>query len=581
VLNFSQNGLATQAGASTDYCVSFRMNPEDAVTGQDLEHTVVQLPVGSYGEIDKAAKCTPEQFARTTIALSACPLNSQIGTALTRLQVPTGQVSPLPTRIAKDAPGRVFAISTPSDKAALLGVALVGEPAGSFETKFLITVTQQGDPQIGLVNTTDTLARKIVASTPATPFAIHGTSLRFWGKASDHPHINPYAGAGSTVATPAANFFRVGTTCQTDQTTKLTTYQYTDANEYTAVVPASTVPQTATATYKLTGCESLPFSPTFSAAISGETNPGGHPQLDVKIASPEGDEDLGATKITLPSGIATDLTRIQNACPQATFQAGTCPESANIGTVKATLSGVNADVASGEVQMVKVEGKQLPALGLNIKGRLPLRVFGVSEVDAKGRLVSTFASLPSIPQRTLDITLFGGSKGILQTDPTGKCSASAYDATLTGQNGKTKSFSIATTCAEQFNATLSNSTKSRPVLLLGSAAPTGKKIKTLRIGLPKGLTFDGPTLRRAGKVTFLGFDTGIDGATSKTAKVGAKARFTFPGNGSNGFSILTRTGVLRATPAFAKSTATVYVEFRASYYDGTKVTKFVAVKRAG
>ncbi len=569
--------LSTQAGVSTDFCVKFRLNQEDAILGQDLKNTLVELPVGTYAEIDKAAKCTVEQFARESTALTACPGASQVGTALGRLQVATTQVD----RVIQDAPGRIFALSTPSDKAALLGVALVGSnPAGTAETKFLITVTQEGTPTTGLLNLTDDLSRVLTQSSNA-PIAIWANALRFWGKASDHTHLNSFYNPALGTTTPAANFFRVGTTCGTPQVTKLTVTPYSGTNPVTsAPYTGTTDPTTASSpAYNLTGCENLQFAPTFSAAISGETQPGGHPQLDVKITSPADNEDLGAVKVTLPAGIATDLSRIQNACPQATFQANACPESATIGAVKATLTGIDDGVLSGDVQMVKVDGKQLPGIGLRFKGRLPLRVVGISDVDGSGRLVSTFSNLPSLAQRSLDITLFGGSKGILQTDPTGKCTDSAYDATLTGQNGKAKTFSIATTCAEQFSAKLNNSTKTRPVLLLGSAAPTGKKVKSLRIGLPKGLKFHGPTLRRAAKVTFAGFDKGVDGETSKAVKLGSKAKFTFPGSGSRSFSILTHTGVLRASEKFAESTSTAYVEFRVVYSDGSKVTKYVAIQR--
>lgn len=551
------------AGGNSDYCLTFNFAAEDPATGEDVKNTLVQLPVGTQGDIDNAAKCSLTQFNESSPVANTCPPESQVGTivALLALGAPANTTSP--------APGKVYALDTPSDKAALLGVALFSNTG--LQSKYTITVTQLGDPKVGLQNQSGELARATLVALPSTtaPISLRGSSIRFWGNASAHPHLN----ATSTgLINPAANFMRIGTTCQTDQTLTLTANPFTDTHP-------SAQSATATTTYKLTGCDGLAFNPTFSAALSGETQPGGHPQLDVKITSPVGNEDLGATKITLPAGVATDLSRIQNSCPQATFQAGSCPDSAVIGSVKATLDGIAADVIKGDVIMVKVDGKQLPALGLNFKGRLPLRVFGVSDVDSTGRLVSTFSDLPSLPQRTLDITLLGGTKGILQMDPTGKCTDSAYDATLTGQNGKVKTFSLATSCAEQFSAKLNNSTKTRPVLLLGSAAPTGKKVKSLRIGLPKGLKFHGPTLRRAAKVTFAGFDTGVDGETSKAVKLGSKAKFTFPGSGSRSFSILTHTGVLRASSAFAKSSATAYVEFRVVYSDGSKVTKYVAIQR--
>ncbi|MFT4034206.1 MAG: hypothetical protein QM679_01365 [Patulibacter sp.] len=559
--------LSTQAGASTDYCVAFRLDPGDAVYGNDLNNTLVQLPVGTQGDIDNAAKCTTEQFAREAVTVNSCPAASQVGTALSQLQYYDGSFHTV------DAPGRIYALTTPASQAALLGVALLGKVGTTtIESKYLITVSQLGDPAVGLQNQTDTLARLLAGQ---APIAIKANALRFWGKAADHKHLTN-AFAQSAITQPAADFMRVGTTCQTDQTVKLTVNPYTDVNTAATSTEAST-------TYKLTGCDALPFAPTFSASLSGETGAGGHPQLDVEITSRAGDEDLGGTKITLPAGVSTDLTRIQNACAQATFQAGNCPDSATIGSAKATLSGIDADVISGDVVMIKVDGKQLPGIGLNFKGRLPLRVYGVSEVDSSGRLVSTFSDLPSLPERSLHITLAGGSTGILQMDPTGKCTASAYDATLTGQNGTTKTFSTSTSCAEQFSATLSNSSKTRPVLLIGSAAPTGKKVKSVRIGLPKGLRFDATNLRKTKKNTYAasGFDAGFDTTKTKASKVGARGKWTFTGSGSNGFSVLTHTGVLRATSAFAGSSAQAYVQFRVVYSDGSKVTKYVALTRAG
>ncbi len=561
------------AGQSSDYCVTFNATPGDAITGEDINNTLVQLPVGSQADIDVAAKCTVEQFAREAITPNTCPGTSQVGTALAQLQAPAPP-TPATDRQVLQAPGRIYALSTPPGKAALLGVALIASTSPAVtESKFLITVSQLGDPKIGLQNQTDTLAKTIGAG---TPIAIQATSLRFWGSAAAHPHVtNPFAPhrpgdhgrrTSSASAAPAS----------TDQTASLTINPYTDTP-----ATAGSKPTTATSTYKLTGCEGLAFAPTFTAGISGEVQPGGHPQLDVKIGIPAGGDDLGATTITLPLGIATDITRIQNACPQADFQAGRCSAATVIGSAKAVLTGIGADVVSGEVIKVKVDGKQLPGIGINFQGRLPLRTLGISQVDGAGRLVNVFSDLPSLPVRSLDITLAGGSTGILQTDPSGKCTESAYDATVSSQNGKSSSFSIPTTCGLQLGATLSNSTKTRPVLLLGSAAPTGKKIKSIRVGLPKGLRFDGATLRKTKKVTYAqrGFDAGFDTSKTRVAKIGAKAKFTFTGSGSKGFSVLTHTGVLRATSAFAKSEKTVYVEFRVVYNDGTKVTKYVAIRR--
>ncbi len=568
--------LSTQAGANTDFCVAFRLATGDAVSGEDLKDTLVELPVGTLAEIDNAAKCTPEEFARESTALSNCPTNSQIGTALAQLEVaptfiaagPPPVPNPGNVRVVQDAPGRIFALSTPDDKAALLGVALVGSnPPGTAETKFLITVSQQGSPTVGLLNQTDTLS-KVLAQQQNSQIAIRANALRFWGKAAEHPHIGNKGGAP---ATPAANFFRVGTTCVTPQVTKLTVNPYTDVNTNSKPTNASSAP------YNLTGCASLPFNPTFNAALTGETNPGGHPGLSIQIKSPEGDQDLGGTRITLPLGVATDLSRITNACPQATFEADQCTPATVIGAVKATLSGINADVVSGVVHMVKVEGKTLPALGFDFNGRLPLRIAGVSEIDPQGRIVNTFANLPSIPQRSLDVELFGGSRGILQFGNTSKCTASAFDATLTSQNGLNKAIAIPTKCAEQLTARLEKADTKKPTLHFGGAGATGKKIQTLKWTLPPGLTIN--KNKSQSGITVKNLDQGVTGDTKRSRLSKKEIRFTLPGKGSNGLTIITRTGTLAASSKFAKREDAITVDARIVYTDGSKVTVKVPITR--
>lgn len=566
--------LSTQAGANTDFCVAFRLNPGNPAVGEDINNSVVELPVGTLAEIDKAAKCPVATFNRESPLRAGCATNTQIGTAQAQLDIQAGPS----TVVTRDSPGRIYALDTPSTDAALLGVSLIASttPSGGAqtETKFLIHVTQQGSPTVGLINTTDTLSKQVLVAAPSTfaPIAIKANALRFWGVADAHKHVDSTVEA-STFGQPAANFFRVGTTCQTPQVTKLTVNPYTD----TAATAGSKPTSASSTPYNLTGCEKLPFNPTFAAQLTGETNPGGHPGLSIQIKSPEGDQDLGATKITLPLGVATDLTRIQNACPQATFEKDECTSATVIGAVKATLSGINEDVVSGDVHMVKVEGKTLPALGFDFNGRLPLRIAGVSDIDSQGRIVNTFSNLPSIPQRSLDVQLLGGSRGILQLPNTTKCQASAFDATLTSQNGVAKTFALPKLCAEQLTARLEKADTRRPTLHFGGAGATGKKIQKLKLTFSPGLTVN-KNKSKSG-ISVKNLDQGVTGDTKRSRLSKKELSFTFPKPGTNGLTIITRTGTLGASSKFAKRTDAITVDARIVYTDGTKVTVKVPVTR--
>jgi hypothetical protein len=558
--------LATQAGATTDYCITFGVTTGDPVTGEDLKSSVVGLPVGTLAAIDSAAHCDPALFARDTNTLNACPGATQVGTATASLRLQLAG--------AKTLPGRIYALHTPDGQAAQFGVALLSATAPPFtEIKFLINVTQLGVATIGLQNTTDTLAKEATGLAPfPLALAIDRNAFRFWGSAAAHPHASNAPGGNNTPAVMAADFFRVGTTCQTQQFVDLTVNPYTDS-----LATADSKPTVAHTDYRLTGCEGLKFDPGFSINLTGDQSLGGHPGLAVQITNAEGNDDLGGTKITLPAGITTDLKNVQNACPQDVFLAGNCTAATVAGSTTAQLSGVGADQVKGDVQLVAVPGQSLPALGLDYKGRLPLRVAGITTIDGNGQIVNTFKDLGSLPQRQININLDGGAKGILVFQGAGKCQASAYTTVLTSQNGKTANFSKPTACPANFAATLSNPSSRTPTLSLSGSGATGKKIQTLRATLPNGLTINKNRSKTGYTIKTFGPTSTKPVSSSRLSE--AKVRFTITNPGSNGLAIKFKKNTLAATKSFAKSTKARTISVRIVYTDGQKVTLSVPLAR--
>lgn len=569
---------ATQAGATTDFCVSFTTDTVDPVGGEDLDHTIVELPVGSLGEIDVQAKCSEAQFDRHANTMNACPGRSQVGTGIVQIILPTGLPSPAPPTVTRQAPARVYALDTPGTQAAKLGVALLtSAPSASapsapvLESKFFIDVTQEGTPTIGLLNTTDQLARTVPnPAAPATqvPLGIQATSLRFWGSAAAHPHVtNPLA--PTAPVTMAGNFFRVGTTCSTEQTVNLTVVPY-------PVTSGTTSPTKSSSSYNLSGCEQLGFDPSFAGSYAGDLRPGGYPSFKINIAVPEGNQDLGGTRITMPQGIVTDLERVQTACPVATFNAGGCPDSNKIGTVNATLSGIDADVPKGDVYMVRVPDQTLPAVGLAFKGRLPLRVYGITTLDAGGRIVNTFTNLPSLPQRTLEINLFGGNQGILKVG-TALCTPSAFEATLTGQAGRTQTLSTSRPCYAQGAARILRPTTSNPRLFLTPMAATGKRLARIEVSTPPGLTWR--RNRSQSGITVTRLQSGVTGNTGRWRKDKRTVRFTFPEQGTNTAYIVTKSKSLITSRSFRGRETPISLSVKVWHTDGTTDTFSVPMVR--
>lgn len=617
--------LSTQAGAYSDYCVAFRTtaagHPHPSQGGERAKQTIVELPVGVAAAIDPQAKCSEADFKRhrdpEDYAPNTCARNTQVGTAMIRLRVPA-PVTPLTPdgSTVRDSPGRVYALETPANQAARFGVVLLGGSrlvdgtafGGNSnvqipdrQTKFAIDVSQAGVATIALLNATDDLGVFVPNSggtqangAPCAPGAIctipiqlHGAAFRFWGEASKHPHKANPADAAEAPTLMATDFLRMPTTCQKDLTSKLTVVPYTAGDSplrgafalYPGEKAQAEAAQSAVATsnaVRLTGCEALPFNPTFKADLVGDTAKGNHVGLNIAIDVPEGNDDLGATRITLPDGVVSDLDNVKNSCLPADFVAIKCAPETIIGNVTATLSGIDADVVKGDIHMVRVEGQTLPALGFNFKGRLPLRLSGMSQIDSNGRIVNTFVDLPSIPQRTLRVALAGGPKSILRIS-TARCAVSAFDAQLTSQNGKAVSFKQRTRCDAEFRATLKRADTSRPYLNFNGAGATGKKIKSLRLTLPPGVTIRRGNTNKRTKVSAL--EETVTKNTSRR-RIGKKLlRISIPQTGSNGLKLLTRSKLLITSKKFRKRDDSPNLLARIVYTDGTKTEVRVPLER--
>ncbi len=604
------------AGAFSDFCVAFRSTAAGTPTaGERVKDNLLELPVGVTAGIDATVKCSEEAFGRHKPNFDpiTCPPQSIVGTAMVRLKVPA-PVSPLtPDGTAvRDSPGRLYALETPAGQAARFGVGLVGGsravdldgpgPGGNYAvadraTKFAIDVSQNGSATIGLLNQTDELAKVVpnAGGNPdgkgnnVVPIQLQGGAFRFWGSADAHPHgtsgTNPAApwAANTKMAT---NFLRMPTTCSKDLTTKLTVNPYTAASASDVSWLAGDPAYYATATSssaefstRLTGCESLPFDPSASIELTGDTKPGAHPGLKFSAVVPDGQEDLGGTTVVLPTGVATDLANVQNGCAPAVFLAGGCAADQIIGKVTAEISGVDSGQVGGDVYKVRVEGQTLPALGLALKGRFPLRVAGESRIDPSGRIINTFKDLPAFPQRALNLELFGGEKGLLQIPPNAVdiCAVSSYDVTLVGQNGKSKTVSRPTTCGEKFRASIKGADTRRPYIHFSGAGATGKKVQSIRLTLPKGLTIAKNRIRSGSKIDKL--ELTVTGRTTRVRISKKSMRFSIPKPGSNGLRILTRKGTLNTSAKFRKRDNDMSVVARVVYTDGTKSNTTLPLER--
>ncbi len=93
-------------------------------------------------------------------------------------------------------------------------------------------------------------------------------------------------------------------------------------------------PVNATApSFTPTGCDQVPFSPEFSALIGapGATAAGTKPPMTTLIEQTIEEAGLKRARVMLPSNIGSDPNLLTVTCPEANFQAGTCPPNTIVG----------------------------------------------------------------------------------------------------------------------------------------------------------------------------------------------------------------------------------------------------------
>lgn len=217
--------------------------------------------------------------------------------------------------------------------------------------------------------------------------------------------------------------------------------------QVTAAVTSTTGAVANTASrFDVGGCAALALRPKLALSLSpsAEMGKGKHPILHAHLAQSPGQSGLATVQVHLPKALGIDLQNAAIACKAAAAAAHACPDSSIVGRASAVT--VLPQPLEGPVYFVErtrtdsVSGKAVPALpGLFV----PLRGDGV-EIDLSassavsgGRLTSSFDDIPDAPISAFDLTLDGGSHGILVTSKALCTADQQASMDVAGQNGKT------------------------------------------------------------------------------------------------------------------------------------------------
>jgi hypothetical protein len=396
----------TAAGAHSDFQIQVNLGPD----GENVKDLTIGLPPGEVGDPLATPKCTVEQ-----LNANSCPANTQVGTTSANATV-TVVVVPVPLTVN----GKVFNLEPQPGEPARFGIVLtpvsIPEPLATAVGGVLPPVILQSGaelrPDFGL----NAIVEDIPQETQGLPTHISSMSMTLFGTAGD----------------PAKPFMRNPTSC-TEKTATFTAGSYTDPTPVTAQAPSFTP----------TGCDSLDFSPAFTANLGapGQTAEGSKPPVTTAIDQDLEEAGLLRAQVLMPPDVGAQNDQLNEACAQVDFEAGTCPVNSIVGTAIAT-SPLLSEPLTGPVALV---GPGLPRVGLDLRGPLSMKLFGdFAIVGSSSGIV--FDGLPDIPIAHFELRFLGGPEGLLVANRD-LCQppAPSFPTSFLGHNGATVTGSTAAT----------------------------------------------------------------------------------------------------------------------------------------
>ncbi len=383
-LSQSTTESSNRAGAYTAYTFALARNDGD----QYLGRIATVLPAGLVGAIPSVALCAEPQAQS-----GQCPSASQIGTATAAVGSGDPYSFTGPVFLTGPYDGAPYGLSIPIHAA-----------AGPFNLGSVVThATINVDPHSG----------RVIATTTDLPAIFEGIPLRL---------------RGIDVAVNRPSFLFNPTNCgalSTD-TTLTSTFNAT---------------QGLSSPFSVTGCNTLPFKPAFSAAASASTNPAtlkaNGAALRVNLLQSAHEANIHSVVAELPKSLPSRLTTLQKACAEATYAANpySCPPGSKVGSATVTTP-VLPEPLKGPAYLVSHGGAAFPDLDLLLEGDHGVRVILEGNTNIKGGITtSTFASIPDVPVSSFVLELPSGPNSALTAVGALCTQTLTMPTTITAQSG--------------------------------------------------------------------------------------------------------------------------------------------------
>ena len=198
--------------------------------------------------------------------------------------------------------------------------------------------------------------------------------------------------------------------------------------------PAAFSTVSASVPFKVNGCENLDFKPKLFMRVFGGTRRAKSPKLRAVLVARDGDANIGRASVKLPKPLILEQASLANVCTRVQFAANDCPKDSIYGFAEATTPLLDGPL-KGPVYL-RSSSHELPDMVAALNGQVDVVLAG--RIDSvKGRLRTTFDTVPDVPVSKFTVTIRGGKKRGLLVNSKNLC-AKKYKviARFTGQNGK-------------------------------------------------------------------------------------------------------------------------------------------------
>ena len=157
----------------------------------------------------------------------------------------------------------------------------------------------------------------------------------------------------------------------------------------------------------MNGCENLAFKPKLFMRIFGGTRRAKSPKLRAVLVARDGDANIGRAAVKLPKPMFLEQASLANVCTRVQFAAHECPKDSIYGFAEATTPLLDGPL-KGPVYL-RSSSHELPDLVVALNGQVDVVLDG--RIDSvKGRMRTTFDTVPDVPVYKFVLTMRGGKK---------------------------------------------------------------------------------------------------------------------------------------------------------------------------